>query len=597
MAWLANCDLWRLALALVLGAATAPAAMAQPVAGDQPNEPAQAPPKSLLPEFLEDVPAEPVTAAETPAVPPPGPAFGTAPSESVVDAAAAAAASTEATAPPDPLANLVGPVTLPENAGLLDDRSGGLGAGLFDGSDGRLVGTLLRRIDAPLASRWAQILLNRALLTRARPPAGLNPADWLAARGEALVAIGSANDAHRMIGRIIPDRFTAGLYAVSANAAIASADPIALCQTSATAASLLDNPFWLMADAMCRAIAGDDFGAAQSFDRLRRRGEISGFDVGLAERMSSATGSGRRGANPAWDEIGGLSAWRIGVASAAGLEIPDALMAEATPAQKAWAVRMAGQPMARRLTLMPEAAAIGALSAAEANRLLAASAADLAASALSSSPGGQARAAQSAASADDRIAALRGLLRRGADGSLERHGWQVASALSAAQLPPSPAALDDAPQIVGALLSAGLVPQARTWWASARDADSDVRAGIWAQLAPADALLAMDDGLFDRWAEAVSPHRAALLAAGLRGLGRGDVGPAPPAIDNGWTRALDAAVAGRRRGEVVVLAATGMQMGWANVPPDYLRRIAAALVAVGLAPEAGLIVAEAANRG
>jgi hypothetical protein len=33
------------------------------------------------------------------------------------------------------------------------------------------------------------------------------------------------------------------------------------------------------------------------------------------------------------------------------------------------------------------------------------------------------------------------------------------------------------------------------------------------------------------------------------------------------------------------------------VPPDYLRRIARALVAVGHAPEARLIVAEAATRG
>ncbi len=583
-------DLWLLAAGMM---ALAHPAFGQGAAPAAPPEAGQAP-KSLLPDMFDDVPQATVSAplVDTPAAAlPDDPFAGTATTEETPTEELAEIKAE------DPLANLVGPVTLPENAGTLDDRTGGLGNALFAGSDGRFVGLLLRRIDAPLASRWLQIMLTRALLTRATPPAGVNPGDWLAARGEALVAMGAAADAHRMIARVLPDRYTEGLYGVAANAAIASGDPLALCPLSQTARSFIENPFWELADAMCGSIEGDEFGASRLFDRLRRSGAVHGFDVGLGERLSSAVGGGRRGANPEWDAVNSLSAWRIGVASAAGLEIPDSLVEGATPMQAGWMVRLAGQPIARRAMLMPVAAGIGAISSSEANRILAASALELDPSAMAGSPGGQARLAQAAADMDARQEALRGLLGRGKDGSLERYGWQVAGAISAARITPGTDRLADAPAIVGALVTAGLLREAQGWWRLAADASGDVRAGVWALMAPADTAVPVTSSLYDSWASDVSAHRAALLAAGLRGLGRGTVGEAPAEIVNDWTRALDAAVAGRRRGEVLALAATGMQKGWANVPPDYLRRIAAAMKAVGLAAEAGLMVSEAAARG
>lgn len=576
MAILAN---HRALLAALLLAGAAPA-MAQPV---------QEAPKSLLPDIFDEPAAPPPPTV----IRPPEPVFAPPPPLETPEEPAESAA---AEPPPDPLANLVGPVLRPEEAGLLNQFNGGLGANLFDGSDGRYLGTLLRRIDAPLAGRWMQILLGRALLTRAAPPADINPGDWLAARGEALVAMGQATDAHRMIAQVLTDRYTAGLYAVAGNAAIAAGDPLALCPLSATARSFLDNPFWLMADAMCNAMLGDELGASQLFDRLRARRMLADFDIGLAERLSSAVSGGQRGANPEWDSISALSAWRIGMTSAAGLALPESLLAKATPAQKAWLVRLPGQSLATRAGLVAHAAATGAISSAEANRLLAASATALDPSAMRNSPGGEAQRAWAGTTQDDRLAAIRALLSRGAAGSAERYGWQIAGAASAARITPTEAALEDAPAIVGALLAAGRVAEARRWWAIADDADASVRAAIWAQLAPADASLPADNRLYGIWAEDADPHRAALLAAGLRGLGRGEVGEASPVIDNVWTAALQSAADNRRRGEVLILAAAGMQFGWAQVPPDYLRRMAAALVAVGFREEAGLLVAEAAMR-
>lgn len=579
-------------------AAQTPPETPAPTGQNPPRNTGPAGPTSILPDIFDDVaeppPNQPRAMPET--VLPPGDPF----------AGAAAAPGGEpptdgeelAEIPPeDPLANLVGPVTLPESAGILDQYSGGLGADLFAGSDGRYLGTLLRRIDAPLASRWLQIQLSRALLTRATPPSGVNPGDWLAARGEALIAMGSAADAHRMIAPVLPDRYTEGLYAVAASAAIAAGDPLALCPFSRTARSFIENPFWELADAMCGSIEGDEFGAARLFDRLRRSGAIAGFDVGLAERLSSAVGGGRRGANPEWSAVDRLTPWRLGAASAAGLAIPEPLLAAATPQQAGWLVRLAGQGIAQRAAAMPLAAGIGALSSSEANRLIAAEALTLDPSAMGSSPGGQARAAQAGRDDEIRLEALRGLMTRDAEGSIARHGWTVAAALSAAWIRPAASALADGPAVVGALLSAGLVREARAWWTAADGADDGTRAAIWAPMVAADRATPMDNGLFRAWAGTVSPHRAALLAAGLRGLGRGEPGDPAPVIENEWTASLSAAAAARRRGDVLVIAATGMQLGWANVPPDYLRRIAAAMRAVGLESEAGLIVAEGATRG
>jgi hypothetical protein len=272
-------------------------------------------------------------------------------------------------------------------------------------------------------------------------------------------------------------------------------------------------------------------------------------------------------------------------------------VAKASRAQKAWLVRLPGESLARRAALAPAAAATGAVSSAELNRTLAAEAATLDPAEAGNSAGGLLRTASIAADPGDRVKAMRAVWSRADAGSAEHHGWQLATAPAAARLRPDRTLAGDAPQIAASLVSAGITAPAARWWTAAADAEASVRAGLWAQLVAVAADVPVESSLFEQWAETVPTHRAQLLAAGLAGLGRGGVGPEIAPISNDWTRALERAVASRRSGEVMVLAATGLQGAWTDVPPDYLRRIAAALVAVGHAAEARLIVAEAANRG
>ena len=179
-------------------------------------------------------------------------------------------------------------------------------------------------------------------------------------------------------------------------------------------------------------------------------------------------------------------------------------------------------------------------------------------------------------------------------GSLAAYGWQVATAPAAARIRPDAALSADAPALVQSLLAAGITPIADRWWPVL---EGDDRSAAWGPLAAASVRAPVESTLFDGWAKSVPAHRAQLLAAGLEGLGRGKVGPDIAPLDNDWTRALDRAAAARRPGEVILIAASALRGSWAEVHPDQLRRIARALVAIGHAPEARLIVAEAATRG
>jgi hypothetical protein len=372
---------------------------------------------------------------------------------------------------------------------------------------------------------------------------------------------------------------------------------MALCPLSPLARAVTESSTWALADAMCLSILGDEVGASALFDQLRRSRELPVFDIGLAERVASATGGSRRGANPEWVEAGGLTAWRMGLASSAGLEIPADLLAAAPAAQKAWYVRLPGQSLESRAALAPAVAATGALSTAELNRILAARADELDQRAAGDSPGGRLRTANIAADVDQRVAAMQALWKEDAAGSPAAYGWQVATAPAAARIAPTPARAGDAPGLVASLLAAGIAPTAERWWLVMADAEAGSRAAVWALLTPISARVPVEAGTYQAWSKGVPAHRAQLLAAGLEGLGRGSAGAEIAPLDNDWTRALDRAVAARRTGEVMLIAASGLRGTWAEVPPDYLRRIARALVAVGHAPEARLIVAEAATRG
>jgi len=581
-------------LAAAAGIVAAVALAAAPSGGqvaDTPDAPPAPPPKSLLPDTFGPPPPPAVIApAPLPLTPP---ADTPPPDETAV----ADAPLPEATGP---AIGAVGPLT---------PDLGGYGPGLFAGSDGRFVDGLLRRLTVPVASRWAHIALRRALASRAEAPAGANAADWVADRARVLLAMGEVDAAKALVDNLAVDRMTPRLIRVAGQAALAAGDVPALCPLAEAGSAVSPDPLWPLATAMCAAIAGDDVAGASSFDALRGEGRGAGvdpFDIQLGERIATVSLGNGRAANLDWDSVGTMTPYRFGVASAAGVAVPlpklQALARATNGASWGWVLHAATQPAATRAAALVPAAVLGIASAEDLVGGIAAGSADLDRSALDGTPAGALRDAFAAATTADRVAAMRKLW-TGAD---DRYGALIETGVAAARLPVDRAVASDAGDLIAAMLAVGIEDRAKAWWPVVATGDDAAARQGWALLAVgANGDIAVSPDRFRTWAKDVSPHRAALFLAALQGFGaaRGgdwdaaarDFGVVP--VANSWTRAIDAAGAGRRTGEVAVLAATGLQTGWGGVPPAHLAHIVAAWVAAGRGHEARMIAAEAVTRG
>jgi hypothetical protein len=559
---------------------------------------AQEAPKSILPPGFEDAPAPPAQAAPPPVatVPPPAATEGATPTTTAAPAAPAVAVFRPLPAPKaDP--NRIGPLT---------SAVGGYGPALFATSPGRYAVTLMRRIDAPVASRWVQIVTARALLS-ATPPRGVGQGDWVAERASLLARMGDVWGANALITALPQDRFTRRTYQVAAQARLAAADLPGLCPLAPTARTLLRDPVWPLMDATCAALEGDDLTAATVFDALRGRKTVDPFDLSLAEKVAAAVTGGGKAANVEWQNASRLTAYRFGMAAATGVMPSTELLQRSPAVTRAWIYRSPAAPMELRVTYAPVAAALGVASSAEMVKLYAAQAADMDPVAYDGSPASRLRLAYTARTSEERLTAMRTLWTRGRDPA-SRYGMKVLTAQAAARVPVSEDLAEAAPELVESMLTSGYRRAALRWWPVADDAGGAARDKAWGWLAVADTGRTVDvsGGAFDRWVEAqeATDRRAAFLAAALLGLGKpGDwsgrlteLGYPPLATD--WTRAIEQAARARRSGDVMLLAATGMQTrDWANVPPRHLARIIAAYRMVGRGEEARLLAAEALSRG
>lgn len=584
------------------------AALLAAPAGGQNN---QAPRPLLPPGF--DTPAPQPTQAPAPLLPgvtPPEP--GTAPTDPNAPPPllpdAALAGETAIPEAPDPFATRA---DLPPGApiGLFAaDTAGGFGPGSFSGSNGRFLGVLAARITRPVASRWAAITLRRALLARVPGPTGIGDGDWVAARSGLLLRQGEVDGARRLIDVLPVDRFTPATYAMAAQVSLAAADIAGLCPIAATGRALNPGPLWDLAFGMCAAMEGDDLTSANIIDVLRsQRRRVAPFDVRLAQRVAVlAGGAGRSGRADGvnWEEVEGLTVYRYGVATAAGVPVPADRLAALGPAHAGWAVRNPALAPETRLPLLRAAALQGNMSAAElASAVSALSPADASGGFAAGSRAANLRDAFTAGTPAARVAAIAAIRASGAEGS-DPYGALLETATAAAALRPAAAIADDSPAIIAALLAAGNDAAAARWWPVASAADGDVRARAWALLA-AGAGAAVTVDAFKDWRSRTdaSPRQAAVLLAALSGLGaargrdwdglrRELITPAA----GRWSAAIAAAGQRRAAAEVAVLAATGLQGSWADVPAAHVQAITAALIASGRRAEARQFAAEAVTR-
>ena len=495
--------------------------------------------------------------------------------------------------------------------GILGPTDGDMGAQAFGQENGRYLSFLLRKTRAPIASRWASILLRRALLSRVDTPHGVRGADWAAERAWLLLRMGEAESARALVQAVDIDQYTPKMFQVAMQSALASADPAGLCAMVEPAMETSKEPSWTFAKAMCSALSGESAQASALIDMAKARASGRGIDGLLAEKIVGAGTNTRRAVVIQWDDVPVLTAWRFGLANATAVEIPEKIAARTNPRVKAWNARSPLVPVDKRAGDADVAAALGVLSSAALVDFYGQVADVTDVSAISGTPAESLRLAFSEPEPSARVDAMKVLWNEESLDTLGKYARLIVTARAAARITPDGSFGRDIPKLIESMLSAGLDVQAAKWAEIVGNANSKDALTSWGVLAVGVPGRVVDWNInriesYQRDVGGDDGLRGRFLFAGMAGLGRmspSDVSKMARDLEipieqpTSWTRALDRAVKAREPATVVVLCALGLGVSdWQQVSPAQLYHAISALNAVGLGADARMIAAEAITR-
>ncbi len=496
--------------------------------------------------------------------------------------------------------------------GILASGDHDMGATAFSGVDGKFMSQVMRRIKAPIASRWASIALRRALLSDSITPSRVNGADWAAERAWLLLRMGEADSARMMVQAVDVDQYTPKMFDVAMQASLASADPAGLCPMVEPAIALKNpQPAWLLARAMCAGLAGESAQAAALIDVARSKTKARGVDALLPEKVIGAGGNTRRAVNIQWDGVRVLTAWRFGLASATGMKIPDTLMSTVGPQVLAWQARSPLLESANRNKSADMAASLGVFSS---SALVDHYASVFEATDPSERAGTIPMILRTAFAGRDetsRVSAARQLWSNPALSATERYSRLLLTSRAAAMVAPGSTFSGDIDLLLASMLSSGLDVYADRWERAAANASGEPGMRARGLLAVGgtkrlDNFGRVEIDTYQTMVGGDDSKKGSFLFAALAGLGRissADVSAraerydVPVGRETSWTRALERAIAAKANGAVVVLCAAGLQgRDWSKVPPGNLYHVVSALRRIGYEAEARMIAAEALTR-
>jgi hypothetical protein len=495
----------------------------------------------------------------------------------------------------------------PHVVGQLDPEGIGLGADPFGTASGAFLSTLMRRMQTPIASRWAHIALRDALLAKVVAPSEVNPIDWVAERAWLLLRLGEADGARMLVSGVDTDRFTPKMVQVAVQSALATGDPPALCPLQDGAAKY-DQNIRPLVQAMCSALAGEPDTASAQIDDARRRGRIGGIDLTLAQKVVGAAGSGRA-ATIEWDPVDSLTAWRFGLSVATGMLPPDRLINAGSTQLRAFVARSPLLSPQQRLSSALVATGLGVFSSQSLTDIYSAIYDTTDPGDLPGTDAWQVRQAFVGKDADTRIGAIRKLLAIGKEG-YEKEAARALAARAASLVVPDAKLAKDAPELISAMLAAGYDQAAAKWIpviGRMDDADADRCWAMVALAAPDIANVGTSRvNAFIRRDKSQDRLRSSLLVAGLAGLGRIDTNTANSLNRryglglghvSSWTRIIDAAAGRGQSGTVLVLTGTGFQTPtFAQLPASHMYHAISSLKRTGQDFTSRMIAAEALSR-
>lgn len=578
---------------------------------------AQDNPQSILPPGFGDNSTAPATKPSDAAKPAPSPDATAQPSDSdaVVETGLSDLSPSEAA--DAMVAEVAPPVEIPDDdrrdpsaVGPLPAAQTGFGDNPWGGSSGKFLSILMRRTDTPLASRWGHILLRNALLTNARAPNDVNPADWVAERAWLLIRMGEADGARLLVAAVDVDDFTPKLFQIAVQSALASADPAALCPLQ-DGTDQVEHHVAPLTRAMCASLSGNSAVAAADIEAARRRGGFDPIDFALADKVVGAGADTARAVTIEWKPVKRLNAWRFGLATSTGMTLPADLLAIAPPQLRAWQARAPMLSAEQRLASARIATGLGVFSS-QALIDLYAQVYDLTdASDLGQSDAWQVRLAVAGKKQDDKIGAIRKLL-DAAKGSTEREATRALLARAAERIIPDAKLQEIAPELIASLLAGGFDREAARWATVIGDMDDRYADRCWAMLALGAPTIQGIDlsasrvGAFIKHDDSPGHQRSSLLVAGLAGIGRistSAAGQLSQKYDLGlagrsvWSQYIDGASVRHQVGTVALLAAVGLQAsGMESVPGFHLFHLTTALSRNGQEFSARMIAAEALSR-
>ena len=596
---------------------TAVALVGLPAIAQQAGQPAPSTPPQAQPQAQ----PQPATSSPAPTATAPGaepaPAQSSTPRSRAPDAGAGEsdtglAELSDLELPPPPP-----PIEMPEHArrdpwvvGRLDPAAIGLGSDPWGAASGRSLSILMRRMDAPMSSRWAHIALRNGLLASARAPRAVHPVDWTAERAWLLLRMGEADGARMLVSGVDVDRFTPKMFQVGVQSALANGDPPGLCPLQDGIAKY-ERGIAPLVQAMCASLSGEPESAAAQIDSARRRGRLGGIDLVLAQKVVGAGANTSRAVTVEWEPVDRLNGWRFGLATATGIAPPDRLINSASMQVRAWQARSPLLSPQQRLASARIAAGIGVFSSQALLDLYAAIYDATDPDELPQSDAWQLRLAFAGRDQNARIAAMRRLWKNGAD-SPDREASRALLARAATLVTPSVELQADAPNLIASMLAGGFDREAARWLTVVGQMDEENGDPCWAMLALAAPEGVALEGVASRASSfagrdtSSGKHRSALLVAGLAGLGRLDAEEADDlnrryglGLEHrtSWTRTIDASAASGQGATVLVLTGTGFQVASLNqLPSAHLFHAVAALRRTGQEFSARMIAAEALSR-
>ncbi len=485
--------------------------------------------------------------------------------------------------------------------GVIARDEGGFPSQSLAGQPAALVRAALEKNRGPMVSRWGHILLRRVLASRMDAPDGMDAVEFAALRASLLDHMGEFHVARMLVQDVDSGNYSPHLVAAAFDSYLGSGDLLGICPVARSQPTALEGAEWIMTQAICDAYLGETRGSERRLDRALGTGEAPEIDVRLAQRYAGAAGIGATGVTIEWDGVDELTPWRFSLARMLGEPLPEALrsgavrqfdLADALIPAVSLPERVAAADYAAQRGVMSSSAMVDLYSQLYASEVVAAG---------DRVPGQILREAYVAENPAARLAAMRQLW--GTEGG---YGPRVLTAYAAARMPVSEAFLDDAADLIGSMLAAGLDRNARQWGTLVPEGSE-----AWGLLVLAQEQRngSVSSGALDTFVdddESADSRKSKFLLAGLAGLGRVDSGTIADfsnrlevnlTRESVWSQRISQAAEYRNAALVALLAGVGMQGdSWSQMTARQLYFIVRSLDQAGLNAEARMIAAEAVAR-